>query len=63
MNSTAFPSSQRKDRSGKSDTYFNGPGDKDRHGHVVESTDEHDSQTYHYVRDVEGNEYRDDSRD
>lgn len=63
MNSTAFRSRQRRDSSGKTDTWFNEPGDKSQHGHVVESTDESSNQKYHYVRDVEGNIYRDDSKD
>lgn len=63
MNSTAFRSRQRKDGSGKTDTLFNAPGDKSQHGHVVESTDDSGNTTYPYVRDVEGNVYRDDSRD
>jgi len=63
MNSTAFRNRKRRDGSGKSDTWFNGPNDGSQHGHVVESTDDSGTQVYNYVRDVEGNVYRDDSRD
>jgi hypothetical protein len=45
---------------GKTDTFFNGPGDGSRGGHVVESTNPDGSPNCHYVCDVEGNTYRDD---
>jgi len=57
MDSTAFRDHERGDGSGKSDIHFNGPGDGDKHGHVVRSSEED-----HYVRDVEGNVYVDDGR-
>lgn len=59
MNSSAFKSQNRKDGSGKRDIYFNGPGDKAKHGHVVEREDSAGNRHYDYVRDVEGNVYVD----
>lgn len=59
MNSSAFRSSERNDGSGKTDVYFNGPGDGSSHGHVVEKTDGDGNRSYDYVRDVEGNVYID----
>lgn len=59
MNSSAVPGPKKlKDGSGKRDHYFNGPGDGERHGHVVEKK----RGEYLYVRDVEGNVYKDDRR-
>jgi hypothetical protein len=48
-------SRDRKD--GKTEHFFNGPGDGDKHGHVVERRDENDNVEYDYARDVEGTEY------
>jgi hypothetical protein len=58
--SSAFKDQERKDGSGKRDVYFNGPGDGKRHGHVVERRRSDGTREYPYVRDVEGNVYRDD---
>lgn len=55
--SSIFKTVDREDGSGKTDHYFNGPGDGGKHGHVVERRDEDDNVEYDYVRDVEGNEY------
>ena len=59
MNSSAFRTRDRNDGSGKRDTFFNGPGDADRHGHVVERTGADGSTEYLFVRDVEGDVYKD----
>ena len=53
--SSTFLSRDRKD--GKTEHFFNGPGDGDKHGHVVERRDENDNVEYDYARDVEGTEY------
>lgn len=55
--SSIFKTADRKDGSGKTDHYFNGPGDGKKHGHVVERRDESDNVVYDYARDVEGTEY------
>lgn len=48
----------------KTDYFFNrGAEDREKHGHVVESTDDAGNRTYHYARDREGNIYVDDSSD
>jgi hypothetical protein len=60
MDSSAFKDKDRKDGSGKRDVYFNGPGDRRSHGHVVEKVDKDGNRTYPFVRDVEGNVYADD---
>jgi hypothetical protein len=60
--SSAFKDRRRKDGSGKSDVLFNGPDDGAAHGHVVQSFDADGTPVYHYVRDVEGNVYIDDSQ-
>jgi hypothetical protein len=58
QNSTAFRTRERTDGSGKTDVFFNGPGDGAAHGHVVEGgTNANGSTNYIYARDVEGNEY------
>lgn len=59
FNSSSFRSSDRDDGSGKTDHYFNGPGDGSNHGHVVERTNEDGDREYDYVRDVEGDVYID----
>ena len=60
---TAFHDKERQDSSGKRDIYFNrGKSDGSRHGHVVESTDETGNRDYNYVRDVDGNVYKDDTK-
>lgn len=58
---SAFKDKGRKD-SGKRDIYFNAPGDGSKHGHVVQSPGRNGNTRYHYVRDVEGNVYKDDRR-
>jgi hypothetical protein len=62
MDSSAFKDSSRSDGSGKQDILFNGPGDGASHGHVVQSSESDDQTEYHYVRDVEGNVYVDNSK-
>ena len=62
MDSSAFRDSPKSDGSGKQDINFNGPGDGRDHGHVVQSSNDDGSTNYHYVRDVEGNIYIDDSK-
>jgi hypothetical protein len=62
FDSSAFKDKEKKDGSGKRDIFFNGPGDGKRHGHVVERTRSDGTREYPYVRDVEGNEYADDSK-
>jgi hypothetical protein len=57
--SSAFKDKERKDGSGERDIYFNGPGDGERHGHVVERKRPDGTRDYPYVRDVEGNVYKD----
>lgn len=58
MNSTAFGKQKRQD--GRRNHYFNaGKVDGPDKGHVVEGTQRG---TYHYVRDVEGDLYIDDSK-
>lgn len=59
MNSTAFRERQRQDGSGKTDIFFNTPGDGDKHGHVVQHEDADGNTAYDFVRDVEGNTYID----
>lgn len=55
----AFKDEERDD--GKREVTFNrGSEDGGDHGHVVTSND---GETTHYARDVEGNEYVDDSKD
>ena len=54
-NSSVFKSKDRKD--GRTDHYFNGPGDGAKHGHVVESKKSDGSSRYPFARDVEGNVY------
>lgn len=44
----------------KRDILFNSPGDGDRHGHVVQSENPDGSPNYRYVRDPDGDVYRDD---
>ena len=60
FNSSVFKSNGRKD--GRNDHLFNGPGDKGKHGHVVDSRQTDGSTKYHYVRDVEGKVYVDDRK-
>lgn len=61
-NSTVFKSRQKSDGSGKTDHYFNAPGQSRRHGHVTESQLPDGNTKYHYVRDADGDQYIDDSR-
>jgi hypothetical protein len=57
---TAFAEKVRPD--GRTQYFFNrGKEDGREHGHVVESTDEAGNRKYHYVRDREGNVYKDDN--
>ncbi len=62
MDSSAFKSEPKPNDPSKTDTFFNGPGDGPAHGHVVESQNADGTPNYHYVRDVEGNVYVDDSK-
>ena len=57
--SSAFKDKERKDEPGTRDIYFNGLGDGRRHGHVVERRKSDGTREYPYVRDVEGNVYKD----
>ena len=59
MGSSAFKDRERKDDSGKRDILFNGRGDGERHGHVVERKGRDGMTEYLYVRDVEGRVYID----
>ncbi len=59
MDSSAFKDQDRKDGSGKRDVLFNGRGDGNRHGHVVERKGRDGKTEYVYVRDVEGRVYID----
>lgn len=52
---TAFREQVRSD--GKTNIYFNGPGDGPNHGHVVQHQGPDGQVVYDFVRDVEGNEY------
>jgi hypothetical protein len=54
---TAFKESTRPD--GKTDTYFNAPGDGSRHGHHVRNPDG----STEYVRDPQGEVYVDRSKE
>jgi hypothetical protein len=54
---TSFRESDRNDGSGKTDTYFNSPGDGDAHGHVVSHQDSSGQTSYDYARDTSGTEY------
>jgi len=54
---TAFRERERPD--GKTDVYFNAPGDGARHGHHVRNLDG----TTEYVRDPDGNVYVDRSKE
>jgi len=57
--SDAFETHERSD--GKRDIYFNrGKDDGSNHGHVVESDGADGNTNYHYVRDEDGNVYKDD---
>jgi hypothetical protein len=60
QDSSAFKDKERKKEPGTRDIYFNGPGDGKRHGHVVERQRPDGTREYPYVRDVEGNVYKDD---
>jgi hypothetical protein len=62
FDSSAFKDKKRKDGSGKTDILFNGPGDKGKHGHVVQSKAPDGNTRYHHVRDVEKNVYIDDRK-
>jgi len=55
MRSSAFTTKNNR-TDGKTNHYFNGPGDGKRHGHVVEGPKPGE---YDYARDVEGNVYID----
>jgi predicted phage tail protein len=54
---SAFRTQERDD--GKTNIYFNGPGDGPNHGHVVQHPDADGNMVYDFVRDVEGNTYID----
>lgn len=56
--STAFRTRTRQDGSGKTDVFFNRPGDGSDHGHVVQREDGGNT-VYDYVRDEDGNVYTD----
>ena len=58
---SAFKTNDRDD--GKRDIYFNsGSKDGGKHGHVVEIDKAEGTMEYHYVRDKDGNVYKDDSK-
>lgn len=55
FDSSAFREHERPD--GKTDIFFNGPGDGANHGHVVQHQGPDGQTVYDHVRDVEGNVY------
>lgn len=62
FDASAFKDGEKRNGSGKRDVLFNGPGDGSARGHVVQSEGADGNTHYHYVRDVEGNVYIDDSK-
>jgi hypothetical protein len=58
-NSSAFHDQPKPTDPSKRDILFNGPGDGNIHGHVVTQGEVNGQVNYVYVRDVEGNVYRD----